>query len=77
MIDGAMSTPMEPFHYRDGQLCYEEILIAEMAEKFDTPLYVYSPNAILGILDALKTAFAEVDPLICYLVKANSKLGDS
>ena len=49
--------------------------MAELADKFGTPLYVYSQNAILGTLDALKTAFAEVDPLICYSVKANSNLG--
>jgi diaminopimelate decarboxylase len=66
---------MEPFHYRDGQLYCEEIPVAEIAEKYGTPLYVYSRNAILGTLDALKTAFAEVDPLICYAVKANSNLG--
>src|ERR1017187_422840 len=74
-INGAMSISMEPFHYRDGQLYCEEIPVAEIAEKYGTPLYVYSRNAILGTLDALKTAFAEVDPLICYAVKANSNLG--
>jgi diaminopimelate decarboxylase len=66
---------MEPFHYRDGQLYCEDAPVAELADKFGTPLYVYSQNAILGALDALKTAFAEVDPLICYSVKANSNLG--
>ena len=66
---------MEPFDYRDGQLYCEETPVAELADKFGTPLYVYSQNAILGTLDALKTVFAEVDPLICYSVKANSNLG--
>ncbi len=66
---------MEPFHYRDGQLYCEGIPSAELAEKFGTPLYVYSQASILGTLTALQAAFAELDPLICYSVKANSNLG--
>jgi diaminopimelate decarboxylase len=66
---------MELFHYRDGQLYCENLSVAEIAEKYDTPLYIYSQNAILGALHSLETAFSEVDPLICYSVKANSNLG--
>jgi diaminopimelate decarboxylase len=71
-----MSRPIDPFLFRDGQLYCEEIPVAEMTEKYDTPLDVYSQNAILGTLDALKTPFSEVDPLICYLVKAEFELGN-
>src|SRR5271156_923005 len=66
---------MEPFHYRDGQLYCEDIPEADLAARFGTPLYVYSQASILGTLEALQSAFAEVDPLICYSVKANSNLG--
>jgi diaminopimelate decarboxylase len=66
---------MEAFRYCDGQLYCEKVPVAELAERFGTPLYVYSQNAILSTLDALKRAFADVDPLICYSVKANSNLG--
>jgi diaminopimelate decarboxylase len=66
---------MKPFHYRGGQLYREELSVAEITERYDTPLYIYSQNAILGTLHALETAFAEVDPSICYSVKANSNLG--
>jgi diaminopimelate decarboxylase len=66
---------MQPFDYHDGQLYCEDTPVAELANKFGTPLYIYSQNAILGTLDSLKTAFAAVDPLICYSVKANSNLG--
>jgi diaminopimelate decarboxylase len=65
---------MDPFHYRDGHLYCEHLAIADLAERFGTPLYVYSQNAILSSLNALKVAFAEVDALICYSVKANSNL---
>jgi diaminopimelate decarboxylase len=66
---------MEPFPYRDGQLYCEEVPVAKLAEQFGTPLYIYSQNAILETFNTLRTAFAEVDPLICYSVKANSNLG--
>ena len=66
---------MEPFHYRDGQLYCEDVPVAELAARFGTPLYVYSQAAVLDTLNALLTAFAEVDPLVCYSVKANSNLG--
>ena len=66
---------MDHFHYRDGQLYCEETPVAELAETFGTPLYVYSRQAFLDTLKALQTAFAEVDPLVCYAMKANSNLG--
>src|SRR5438093_2588866 len=67
--------PMDHFHYRDGQLYCEDIPVAELAERYSTPLYVYSRASILGTLKTLQEAFAAVDPLVCYSVKANSNLG--
>ena len=69
------SRTMDHFHYRDGQLYCEETPVAALAGRFGTPLYVYSQATLLGQLKALQTAFAEVDPLVCYSVKANSNLG--
>jgi diaminopimelate decarboxylase len=66
---------MDHFHYRDGQLYCEDTPVAELAREYGTPLYVYSQAALLETLKALQTAFAEVDPLVCYSVKANSNLG--
>ena len=66
---------MDHFHYRDGKLYCEDVPVADLAEKYGTPLYVYSKSAIVGTLKALQTEFAEVDPLVCYSVKANSNLG--
>jgi len=66
---------MEPFQYRDRQLYCEDVPVAELAARFGTPLYVYSQSAILETLNSLRSAFADVDPLVCYAVKANSNLG--
>ncbi len=66
---------MDHFHYESGKLYCEDILVADLAAKYGTPLYVYSQNAILGQLKTLQDDFAEVNPLVCYSVKANSNLG--
>jgi diaminopimelate decarboxylase len=60
------------FHYRDGRLHCENVDLARAAEKFGTPLYVYSAGTILDHYARLDAALAPLDHLICYAVKANS-----
>jgi diaminopimelate decarboxylase len=67
-------SPMDHFHYVDGNLHCEDVPVAELAARFGTPLYVYSQASVVGTLKALQTEFAAVDPLVCYSVKANSNL---
>jgi diaminopimelate decarboxylase len=52
----------------------EDVPLTRLAERFGTPLYVYSATAILERLDAFETAFDNVPHTICYSVKANSNL---
>src|SRR5437870_5261376 len=63
---------MHSFHYRDGRLFCEEADLAAIADRFGTPLYVYSTATILDHYRRLDNAFAQIDHLICYAVKANS-----
>jgi diaminopimelate decarboxylase len=63
---------MHFFHYRDGKLHCEDVDLARVAEKFGTPLYVYSAGTILDHYTRLDTALAPLDHLICYAIKANS-----
>jgi len=65
---------MDHFSYRDGHLYCEDLAVSDLAAQHGTPLYLYSQNAILGQLKALQAAFAELEPLVCYSVKANSNL---
>jgi diaminopimelate decarboxylase len=60
------------FHYRDGHLFCEEFDVAVAAERFGTPLYLYSAGTILDHYGRLDEALAGLDHLICYAVKANS-----
>ena len=63
---------MHSFHYHDGRLHCEEADLAQVAERFGTPLYVYSAGTILDHYRRLSAALRELDHLICYAVKANS-----
>ena len=65
---------MDYFNYRDGQLYAEDVDLAEVAEVYGTPCYVYSRATIERHWRAFDAAFNGVDHLICYAVKANSNL---
>src|SRR5262249_5590917 len=66
---------MNHFHYRDGKLYCEDTPGTDLAAEYAPPLYGYSNAAFADTLKAIQTEFAEVDPLVCYSVKANSNLG--
>ena len=59
---------------RDGVLWIGGCSTAELAEKYGTPLYVYSQATLLHHLKQIQTAFAPAAPIICYSVKTNANL---
>ncbi|MDI6773938.1 MAG: diaminopimelate decarboxylase [Verrucomicrobiota bacterium] len=63
---------MNAFYYRRNELYAESVLVSRLAERYGTPLYVYSRRHIQAQYRALAGAMAEVRPLICYSVKANT-----
>ena len=65
---------MHYFEYNEDKLYCEETSLEKLAEEYGTPLYVYSKKTILMHLQKLKDAFAQINPLFCYSVKANSNL---
>lgn len=75
MSTQTMSAPSwSGFEYRQGELYCEDVPVARLAAEFGTPLWVYSRAHLLGRLRELQQAFAAVQPVICYSVKANSNL---
>jgi len=60
------------FRYHAGSLHCEGVNLEHLAEKYGTPLYVYSAGTILDHYRRLDAALSEIDHLICYAVKANS-----
>jgi diaminopimelate decarboxylase len=63
---------MDLFKYRQGRLYCEELPVADLARRFGTPLYVYSAGTLRRHYRKLASAFAPLEPLICYSVKVCS-----
>jgi diaminopimelate decarboxylase len=62
------------FVYHEDALHCEAVPITELADRFGTPLYVYSTASILERVGALDRAFEPLDRLLAYSVKANGNL---
>jgi diaminopimelate decarboxylase len=52
----------------------DDLPLPKLAERYGTPLYVYSATAIHERLSAFDKAFGAVPHTVCYSVKANSNL---
>jgi len=55
-------------------LCCDQIPLPRLAERFGTPLYVYSASTIRERMKAFQHAFRKAPRTVCYSVKANSNL---
>ncbi len=65
---------MDHFNYRNGELYAEDVPVADIAERFGTPAYVYSRATLERHYRAYDEALGERAHLVCYAVKANSNL---
>ena len=67
---------MDYFNYKDdGQLWAEDLPVAQLAEQYGTPLYVYSRATLERHWNAFDSSVGEHPHLVCYAVKANSNIG--
>lgn len=65
---------MDHFEYRNGELCCEQVPLAEIADAVGTPVFVYSAATLLHHYRAMAEAFAELRPTICFSVKSLSNI---
>ncbi|PWL19670.1 diaminopimelate decarboxylase [Falsochrobactrum shanghaiense] len=65
---------MNHFEYRNGVLYAENVAISEIAKAVGTPFYVYSRATLERHYRVFSEAFADMDTLIAYALKANSNL---
>jgi diaminopimelate decarboxylase len=63
---------MHHFGYRSGALHAEGVSLTRLAEAVGTPFYCYSTATLERHYRVLQQAFAGLDTLICYALKANS-----
>ncbi len=63
---------MHHFDYRDGVLHAEAVNLDTLAATVGTPFYCYSTATLTRHYKVFAGAFADIDALICYAMKANS-----
>jgi len=63
---------MHHFDYRDGVLHAEAVSLDAIAAAIGTPFYCYSSATLTRHYKVFADAFADVDALVCYAMKANS-----
>ncbi|MCX7957721.1 MAG: diaminopimelate decarboxylase [Deltaproteobacteria bacterium] len=62
---------MHFFRYREGELFAEDIPLSNLADKYGTPLYVYSKKTLERHFKTYTEAFRYIDHIVCFAVKSN------
>jgi diaminopimelate decarboxylase len=60
------------FEYRDGVLFAEDVSVIDIAKAVGTPFYCYSTATLERHYSVFSKAFADIDAMVCYAMKANS-----
>lgn len=63
---------MHHFQYRGGVLHAEDVDLRAIAAEVGTPFYCYSSATLMRHYRVFRDAFAGMDTLVCYAMKANS-----
>ncbi|MGS1094723.1 diaminopimelate decarboxylase [Aquamicrobium terrae] len=63
---------MNHFEYRDGVLHAEDVSVKAIAAAVGTPFYCYSTATLTRHFNVFSQAFAGLDTMVCYALKANS-----
>jgi diaminopimelate decarboxylase len=61
---------VDRIRYVDGVLVCEDVPMGDIADRFGTPVYVYSRGTFADHLDGLTAAFRALRPVVCFAVKA-------
>lgn len=65
---------MDFFQYKNNRLYAEDLAVAQLAQEFGTPLYIYSKATLERHWHAFDNAFGDHPHLICFAVKSNSNI---
>ncbi len=69
-LESTVSTVMDYFSYKNGELHCEDVPARDIAAEMGTPCYVYSRATLIDHYDRMAKAFAALDPLICFSIKS-------
>ena len=64
----------EFINYKNRELFVEDLKVKELAEKFGTPLYIYSQTHFINQFKDFENAFRDINHKIFYAMKANFNL---
>ncbi|MEZ5750738.1 MAG: diaminopimelate decarboxylase [Paracoccaceae bacterium] len=65
---------MDHFIYRNGQLCAEDVRLADIAQSVRTPFYCYSTATLTRHFMLFREALDPLPNLVCFAVKSNSNV---
>lgn len=65
---------MHDFKYRNNELYCENVKVSTIAKKVGTPCYIYSHHTLVDHFTKIQRAFAKLNPIICYAMKANDNM---
>ena len=63
---------MHFFNYKGNELYAEDVPVRTLAEKYGTPLYIYSHKTLVRHFKAYDEAYKDFPHIVCYALKANS-----
>jgi diaminopimelate decarboxylase len=63
---------MHFFNYKGNELYAEDVPVRTLAERYGTPLYIYSYTTVLRHFKAYSEAYKNFPHIVCYALKANS-----
>ena len=61
---------MDHFAYRNGELFCEDAPVSRIADDVGTPTYVYSAATLKEHYERIASAFAELNPTVCFSIKS-------
>jgi len=62
---------MHDFHFKNGELCCENVKVSTIAKSVGSPFYLYSYKTLTDHFLKIQKAFAPVNPIICFAMKSN------
>jgi len=65
---------MDHFHYKEGELFAEEVALKDVAERYGTPIFIYSKATLERHAKAYINSFNTMNGLVCFSVKALSNI---
>lgn len=65
---------MHDFRFKNTEMYCEGVRVSRIAKDVGTPFYLYSYKTLTDHFNKIKKAFTEIDPIICFAMKANDNM---